>query len=632
MAPSAEPERRDQEIGDSRDSVNGWESDGDIGEGGVDMYLVERAADGSAGGREPSIDRGVGSVSRRRHRRAVVPLGVATAALGLLLAAVAPAGAAASGGAATRGRGSGSVSDSAGLDYFVALGSSETKDDSADGTQFDSFNRQLGSGSFTGPEGSASATSKLTASVNDLATLSLAKATGSVSGSTHRASSTNTPGIPVADADADFSLGYDVAGPTPTTVSVSLSASDSSPDDCTEADATLFVDGTEMTASKRAGGDCSPSSGPSSLSFSGVISGGLQLDVSLSGSAAAERKGSSTSFSGAFGVTISAPFGDCTITGTPDGETLNGTPDADVICGMGGVDRLNGLGGNDKIFGAGDNDIIHGGDGSDILHGEDADDTLVGGPGGDTIFGDRGCDDIIAGDGEDVVLAGSGGTPTGDTDVCDDVDGGAGNDDLAGQGDVDNLVGGPGNDSLDGGPGSDFLDDSSGPNAHLEGGAGNDNVCGSAQADVIEGGPDDDKISAGLGSDTVHGDGGNDQIAGNFSFAVDPAGDICAQSLGSDGGDVLDGGPGDDFVVGDEGPDHLTGGPGSDKLQGASGADTLSGGTRKDVLNGGTENDVLNACDGVLDTVIGGPGGADFGKVDQGVDDVHADVEHVTSC
>jgi hypothetical protein len=56
------------------------------------------------------------------------------------------------------------------------------------------------------------------------------------------------------------------------------------------------------------------------------------------------------------------------------------------------------------------------------------------------------------------------------------------------------------------------------------------------------------------------------------------------------------------------------------------------GGPRKDVLNGGANNDRLNACDGVLDSVIGGTGASDSAKVDPGVDDVHADVEIKLAC
>ena len=76
----------------------------------------------------------------------------------------------------------------------------------------------------------------------------------------------------------------------------------------------------------------------------------------------------------------------------------------------------------------------------------------------------------------------------------------------------------------------------------------------------------------------------------------------------------------------------MVGGRGSDKLEGEFGEDTLVGGARKDVLNGGPSNDSIDACDGVLDTVIGGDGSNDRARIDHGVDDVRADVEVRTGC
>ncbi|HEY7282998.1 MAG TPA: calcium-binding protein [Actinomycetota bacterium] len=531
----------------------------------------------------------------------------------------------------------GELGDSADLDYFVALNSTDVKEDQAQPEEFDSINRHLGSGTFSGPEGDARASSKVQGSVTDITVndgiggLENAIVSAAVSGSAHH-SDRNVAGVPVADASAFFSMDWEFPNPTPVTISVTLTATNSDNGECTEAVAELDLGGSVKSATKEAGGDCDPSSDPGSLSFSGVLTGEGDLGVSVEGEVATEHKNSSESFTGGFTVNASAPFGECTITGTPGGETLNGTPQADVICGMGGADHLNGLGGNDKILGGGDDDTIDGGEGGDIVDGFGGGDTIAGGPGGDTIDAGGGCDHVDAGDGNDVVLGGSGGTPTGQTDVCDTIDGGDGNDALSGQGDVDDLSGGKGNDTLDGGPGSDFLVDVNGPNAHLDGGPGVDNICGSPQADVISGGPDEDHIAGGLGPDTIEGDDGNDQIDGQLRFAARPDGGPCIQGLGTDAGDIIHGGPGDDLIFGDDGADHLTGDAGSDKLEGEAGSDTLAGGTRKDVLNGGSQNDVLNACDGVLDTVIGGPGAADVAKVDRGIDDVHADVETVNNC
>src|SRR3954470_2702406 len=88
------------------------------------------------------------------------------------------------------GRGGGRfVIDSADLQYFVALNGNDTKDDAASGEDFPSFNRQIGSGAFSGPEGTASAKSKEIASVTDIVTgdFETATATAEISGSAHRA-------------------------------------------------------------------------------------------------------------------------------------------------------------------------------------------------------------------------------------------------------------------------------------------------------------------------------------------------------------------------------------------------------------------------------------------------------------
>ncbi|MGH3768419.1 MAG: Ig-like domain-containing protein [Pseudonocardiaceae bacterium] len=67
---------------------------------------------------------------------------------------------------------------------------------------------------------------------------------------------------------------------------------------------------------------------------------------------------------------------------------------------------------------------------------------------------------------------------------------------------------------------------------------------------------------------------------------------------GTDGPDLLLGGPGDDTLTGRRGNDLLCGGPGNDTLRGGAGNDALAGGDGNDILTGGQGADVFT----------GGPG------------------------
>lgn len=76
---------------------------------------------------------------------------------------------------------------------------------------------------------------------------------------------------------------------------------------------------------------------------------------------------------------------------------------------------------------------------------------------------------------------------------------------------------------------------------------------------------------------------------------------------GMAGNDRIDGNGGKDFLSGQSGNDRLSGGAGNDRLDGGSGRDLLSGGPGNDRLSGGAGNDRLNGGAG-NDRLIGGPG------------------------
>lgn len=460
--------------------------------------------------------------------------------------------------------------NAANLDYFLDAGNpAQTPSKNFGRTDFASLTKTLKPAStLTSPHGSATASASIDAFAGGFpSTLTEVTVTGKVSG---RATSDGKPAdVPVASSSSSFTLDFSGTD-VPFVVVVHGSASNSDADDCTTAGVGLTADTQDglidlVNVIAAGGGDCVRVDG--GLMYSGVLTGSGTLDVSVDATVDPEEKGSE-SYSGSYSVGM-VFFDTCQVQGTPGADPdLNGTPGDDIICGMGGADSIDGMGGDDTIFGGGDVDTIDAGPGADLVY---------------------------AGAGADVVQ------------------------------------GGVGDDSLSGGDDEDVISDSAGPNLRLDGDAGDDIVCGSQQRD---------RIHAGDGGDFVLGLGGPDVVdlgAGNDTALGD--GDVsdvlalgCAIPSGNPGADKDDtvlGGTGDDLVVGGAGKDTLKGDAGSDKLRGEAGGDALVGGTRKDVLNGGTGGDTLNACDGVLDSVLGGPG-SDLGRVDRR-DDVTS-VETRRSC
>ena len=290
--------------------------------------------------------------------------------------------------------------DNTSLDFFLDPGDSTlTKDGDFNRSDFGSMSKTLKPASAaTSSHGNANASASINATIatfpDDLTTVT---ATGRISGSAKQNTTTGTApafvDVPVASSDSSFSIDFSGNG-VPMIVSVSGSASNSDADDCTEIDADFSaftqdgaLDQSVVVAAK--GGACPAADGK--LAYSGVLTGSGSLSVELGATVDPEEPGSET-YSGSFTVSLSFPFGFCTITGTSSGESLNGTGNADVICGMGGTDTIHGNAGNDVIFGGSDADTINGGADDDVIHGAAGADVIQGGPGDDSIFGEQGND------------------------------------------------------------------------------------------------------------------------------------------------------------------------------------------------------------------------------------------------
>ena len=127
------------------------------------------------------------------------------------------------------------------------------------------------------------------------------------------------------------------------------------------------------------------------------------------------------------------------------------------------------------------------------------------------------------------------------------------------------------------------------------GGDGDDAIDGSALTGALPliafGSNGDDVLTGGPGPDVLSGLGGNDLL------------------IGGGGADLLIGGTGNDAIRGGSGNDEIEGGSGNDNLQGNEGADTISGGNGDDLIVGGTFVAFLlqNLADG-SDTISGGSG------------------------
>jgi Ca2+-binding RTX toxin-like protein len=324
-------------------------------------------------------------------------------------------------------------------------------------------------------------------------------------------------------------------------------------------------------------------------------------------------------------------------------------------------DRLHGGAGNDRIDGGPGNDVLYGDGGKDKLYGRDDDDSLSGGKGNDEEYGELGWDGFSGGPGNDRMVGGPDSEPAGTNSVSyidstspvvvdlradtgtgeghdvvkhiwtatgslydDVIRGTPRNDVIYGECGNDRIYGRGGDDRLfghndDGGPcQKGFTDDDT-----VRGGGGNDSFHGEFWAykgtDTIYGGRGNDSLQALGGREHFFGGPGADGFFSTDTGSSDPMYvDLAAGTYrihgnhgtlhsvtevgGSQGDDVLLGGPGPDYLMGGEGTDVLRGRGGDDVLRGDywRGRDQYSMWKDKAYGGGGTDNciaEITHSCE-----------------------------------
>jgi Ca2+-binding RTX toxin-like protein len=321
-----------------------------------------------------------------------------------------------------------------------------------------------------------------------------------------------------------------------------------------------------------------------------------------------------------------------------DVETVTG-PAVDPVTS--GGDTIHGQGGRDSLYGQGGGDTIDGGDDVDVIEGNHGDDTITGGAGDDDILG--------GGSANDGDLANPGRSGAGLLDGRDVIVGDSDATGGTGEGDGDDVVLGD-NGRID----RPVVDDSWQTVEFTNGDAPQGLMRRSVvMADVEPG--------ATSGSDVIRGNGGNDELYGQFDDGADaPLVDVgsCrdATTLQPVNGDVVCGDAGHDALLGDQGmvtsmlrgdlgwteevlidtnggfavetlyregylirqveltqftvggDDVLFGGSGDDAIHAGAGDDHAAGDEGEDVVFGGDGNDALwGGAD--RDHLFGGFGG-----------------------
>jgi Ca2+-binding RTX toxin-like protein len=257
--------------------------------------------------------------------------------------------------------------------------------------------------------------------------------------------------------------------------------------------------------------------------------------------------------------------------------TIVGTPGDDVIAGTTDNDVIHGLAGDDTISGGDDFDIICGGRGKDSLGGFNQQgtddgyiDTLSGGAGNDGLkgsFEDR----LIGGPGDDLMQGRRAHADYSSAAGAITVELVGGSGQASGEG-TDTLIG------IVAFSGSAFGDRITGP-ADAFGLGGNDDITLPNGGEFVTGGEGDDTITVIGGLEgPAQGGPGNDKMFGreldgnegnDLLMAPDEGGDL----RGSEGRDILKGGPGVDglrpdgpFVGAPTDDDRVSGGGGIDNL------------------------------------------------------------------
>ena len=266
----------------------------------------------------------------------------------------------------------------------------------------------------------------------------------------------------------------------------------------------------------------------------------------------------------------------------PAFESFEGLQGDDLIFGGAGLDRVNydaspsgvvvdlsasialddGFGGVDSLFSI---EGVQGGDFADVLIGDAGDNFFEPARGADDIDGGAGVDSLI------FVGLGSG-------VLVDLMDGRVlhENGDIAIVRNVENV----------------------------EGGAGPNELRGDGEANILIGADQDDFLAGRAGADDIHGGAGDDRMFGNSADD---------ELRGGAGKDRLNGGSGDDLLVGNTGADELLGGSGDDMMIGGGGGDIFDGGAGEDQMRGGGGEDLFVLTTGMgVDTILDFDLGADL--------------------
>lgn len=334
------------------------------------------------------------------------------------------------------------------------------------------------------------------------------------------------------------------------------------------------------------------------------------------------------------------------ITGDANNNFLSGNEGDDILHGGEGDDGLAGREGNDELYGEGGNDYLDASAGEDLLDGGSGNyDTANFGPWVGTTSGISVnlSDSVDAGAYTGVAVAanGFGGISylrgienVNGTDYADTIVGDAHDNHLEGFAGNDHLVGGDGNDHL---RGSDDFD-------ILEGGSGDDWLEGGENDDILTGGSGRDEFffseftnennPTSFGEDTITDFNVNEDVLNLYSVPQFHSREDVQAAAIQDGADVLisfvsspSGIPETNSIrlqninlsdlstmdiriapiQGTEGDDVLNGGPGGEILEGFGGNDILNGNGGHDNLDGGAGDDQLNGGDS-FDNLVGGPG------------------------
>lgn len=202
--------------------------------------------------------------------------------------------------------------------------------------------------------------------------------------------------------------------------------------------------------------------------------------------------------------------------------------------------------------------------------------------------------------------------------------GGPGNDELAGGRGNDVLTGGAGDDVMSGAGGSDVFDEDTAANGsdELLGGEGSDHGLLPGR-DRVDYGARRHSVRADLGGDRDDGERGErDRIGADVEVLGGGRGDDHLtgnagpnQLAGRGGTDALFGAGGSDRMFAGRGvtapattADSLDGGPGSDGLFGSEGPNLMTGGPDADVIYPDKGKDIVRAADGAVDVVQCGRG------------------------